>query len=106
MPDERPLRYCDLCGGLDDHPRHVRQLGKTDPDHKLPAGLLDRIQAAGNVNVPALVQLANPRNLVRHMDCCAAAGCDICQATERENGARRGQALVDHLTARRAAKEG
>lgn len=32
MPD-RPMRYCDVCGGLDDHPRHV---------HAAPAGVVIR----------------------------------------------------------------
>lgn len=34
---------------------------------------------------------------VRHMDCCAAEGCVICQATEQEYGGLRGQELIDHL---------
>lgn len=36
---------------------------------------------------------------IRHMDCCAAQGCETCQATELENEGRRGQELIDHLTA-------
>lgn len=34
---------------------------------------------------------------VRHMDCCAAEGCDICATSEAENEGRRGQELIDHL---------
>ncbi len=64
---ERQLRVCDVCNQADDHPRHVQR----SEDER--------------------------RVLTRHMDCCAAAGCDICAATEVEYGQRRGQELIDHL---------
>lgn len=71
----RPVRSCDVCGQVDDHPRHILQT-------------LD----GGTVTI-------------RHMDCCAANGCEVCQATEEANGALRGQELIDHLAAERAAAE-
>jgi hypothetical protein len=40
-----------------------------------------------------------PQVTVRHMDCCAAQGCEVCADTEAEYGGRRGQELIDHLEA-------
>lgn len=96
--DPRPLRYCDLCGGLDDHPRHVRSLGRGEPDHKHDPAFLDGLPDGPR---SALAQLLNGRVRVAHMDCCAAAGCPICAVTEVENDRRRGTVLVDHLAASR-----
>lgn len=59
---DRPLRFCDVCGQEDDHPRHVSATA------------------------------------VRHLDCCAETGCEVCALSEIENEGRRGQALIDHLT--------
>lgn len=58
---ERPLRFCEACKQVDDHPRHTLD-GKP-----------------------------------RHLDCCAAEGCEVCIGTEVEYGQRRGQELIDHL---------
>lgn len=68
---DRPLRLCDVCGQLDDHPRHVQNLG--------PRG-----------------------TVIRHMDCCASRGCETCAETEKANGGKRGQKLIDHLEKVRA----
>lgn len=92
MPD-RPLRLCDICGGLDDHPRHVYALAH-DEANVPSAEFLDSI---GDVPASALAQLLSPVTRIRHMDCCAADGCPICQATETELGAIRGQELIDAL---------
>lgn len=53
----RPTRGCNVCGQVDDHPRHV------------------------DVNI-------------RHIDCCAAAGCATCKATEAATKGERGPALL------------
>lgn len=37
---------------------------------------------------------------VRHMDCCAAEGCEVCKVTEEAYGERRYQDLIDHLMTR------
>lgn len=97
---DRPLRYCDLCGGLDDHPRHVRPLGKAEPDHVNSQAFLDGLPSGPT---SALAQLVDRRIRVAHMDCCAANGCPDCTVTEAENGGLRGQALIDHLEAQRGA---
>lgn len=97
-PDtERPLRFCDVCGGLDNHPRHIltSKNGNAVPSSEFLASLPDGASAA------AIAQLMDPRTTIRHHDCCAAEGCADCTATEAENGGRRGQKLIDHLTAQR-----
>lgn len=68
---DRPVRFCDVCKQADDHPRHVLQA------------------------------VAGGTATTRHMDCCAAEGCEICQQTEKDNKGLRGQKLIDHLTAQR-----
>lgn len=94
---ERPLRLCDACGGLDDHPRHVQGLPSGSTEGTPTKEFLDSL--APGAPVSAIAELMNPQTIVRHMDCCAAAGCEICAGTEQEYGARRGQELIDHLDA-------
>lgn len=71
--EERPQRFCDVCKQVDDHPRHVQPLKPPAPQ------------------------------IIRHFDCCAAQGCEVCIETEQQTGGLRGQALIDHLTEVRAA---
>lgn len=99
MP-ERPLRFCDVCGGLDDHPRHVHgdPGNGTVPTQEFLAAL-----PAGPPGVPmsaiasAIALLMDPNTTIRHMDCCAAAGCPACAVTEAATGGVRGQALIDAI---------
>lgn len=83
------LRFCDVCGGLDDHPRHVID-GVTNG--KPSNDVLSTFKLDG-APVEAIAQLFSPTTLVRHMDCCAAQGCPVCQATEALTGGARGDAL-------------
>lgn len=89
---DRPLRLCDVCGGLDDHPRHVQSIAKTEPDAKPSAEFLDSLGA--NVPASAVALLMNPRTRIRHIDCCAAAGCKVCAKTETVTGGKRGNQLL------------
>jgi len=94
--EERPLRFCDICGGLDDHPRHVTQLAADSTDGEPSQELLADLNM-GAADVYAVKQLSDPTLTVRHMDCCAANGCETCSATEKENKGLRGQKLINHL---------
>lgn len=85
--EPRPQRLCDLCYQVDDHPRHVingpGQGGPVDND-RIPDG----------TPASAIAELLNPNSSVRHLDCCAEAGCPICQATEQVTGGARGAKLI------------
>jgi hypothetical protein len=88
---DRPLRFCDVCGGLDDHPRHVIAVppgtAGAEPAPEFLAGL-------PNAPVTAVALLIQPTTLIRHIDCCAAQGCEVCAATEAATKGKRGEALV------------
>lgn len=87
---DRPLRYCDICGGLDDHPRHVIAVPEgvvTRPSEEFLAGL-------ERGPFEAVYGLMNERALIRHIDCCAAAGCELCAVTESITAGARGEELL------------
>lgn len=99
MPDSstRPIRICAACGGVDDHPHHAIGVPAVDgephplavPSPEFLASLADKAPAT------AVAQLMTPTQVSRHIDCCAAAGCTICQETEAITKGQRGQALID-----------
>lgn len=81
MADEtRPYRLCEACGQVDDHPRHVIATapgeGATPPEMAEKA--LREAAEKGYDLSTLLQQLRDDQLLERHMDCCAAAGCDVC----------------------------
>lgn len=108
----RPVRMCDVCGGVDDHPRHV---------HATPAGQNPTpphiaevaLENAGDKHRSAiLAQILDTSTMVRHLDCCASFGCPdgscnaIHAATSKDADgvhpandpkALRGQALLDFI---------
>jgi hypothetical protein len=67
--DGRPIRLCDVCGGMDDHPRHM----VASPD--------------------------GADEQIRHLDCCAAAGCPdgTCDALLENYTGSSGADLLAHL---------
>lgn len=97
----RPLRACALCGGVDDHPRHV--LGRTHAAEFGPP--TDEIvnlalAAAPEADRPRIMrELLAGRGLTRHIDCCRAAGCPDGSCSQVAAGVEdlRGGALLDHL---------
>src|SRR4051812_16120354 len=92
---DRPMRLCDVCGQLDDHPRHVIAHHPQSTDGTQSADVV--IPPGQSIPTAALLEFGRPNVSVRHMDCCASQGCEICAQTEQEYGTRRGQALIDHL---------
>ena len=97
----RLLRVCDLCGGVDDHPRHVLAGGTPDvyrqPSQDVVAKVL---QAAPDEERARLVRdLMDTSSSDRHMDCCRAAGCPdrSCDALTEGAESKRGKALLTHL---------
>jgi hypothetical protein len=110
----RLVRVCDLCGGVDDHPRHViaGTLGKNlatgessgTPTDVFPAPSEDIVQAVLDA-APAADRARLIRDLMdtsssdRHIDCCAAAGCPDSTCTVLASGSRgkTGKAMLSHL---------
>lgn len=80
MADNRPVRLCESCLQVDDHPRHVLATapgeGATPPDVAERA-LREAVDAGHDLSA-LLVQLRDDTLLEKHMDCCAADGCSIC----------------------------
>lgn len=92
---ERMLRLCDVCGGLDDHPRHVQWVPVDTVGAVPDMSFFDALPSA--VPPRAVAEIMDPTTIVRHQDCCAAQGCAICQATEAANGGARGDALLESI---------
>ncbi len=105
--DGRVFRVCDLCGKVDDHPRHVLA-GNTGDDiitGPTPATIRAVMDATAQLKLaPAdadrvLADLVDTSSSDRHVDCCAAAGCPtgICDVQLRDAPNRTGRAMMDYL---------
>lgn len=98
----RTLRVCDLCGGVDDHPRHVLAGGVADaytpPTEETIARVLE--QAPPDHAARLIRELVDTSSQDRHMDCCRAAGCPAGTCPGQTAGAEdlRGADLLAHLT--------
>lgn len=105
MTDALPFRVCDLCGGVDDHPRHVIAGVAADAhpvDESLEQAVADSL--ADLVNEGA-ISMADAMRISgdfhdttssdRHKDCCAAAGCPTgtCGPQVQASGGKTGDAL-------------
>jgi hypothetical protein len=104
----RALRVCDLCGGVDDHPRH--SIAGTIPGlsvYPAPSDVvvnrvLDLAPVAERARL--LRDLQDTSTTDRHLDCCREAGCplpadDPSNCANRTAGAHdaRGAELLEHL---------
>lgn len=75
--EDRPLRVCDLCGGVDDHPRHVIA-GSTSGIFTRPSDeIINRVltTAPEEDRARLLGDLTDTGSSDRHLDCCRDAGC-------------------------------
>jgi hypothetical protein len=95
------LRVCDLCGGVDDHPRHVL-VGDVADSFPAPSDeIIGRVsELAGDVDRGRLLRdLMDTTSSDRHLDCCAAAGCPdgTCDRQVEGAGSKTGKAMVAHL---------
>lgn len=97
----RLVRVCDLCGGVDDHPRHVLAGGTADVFPQPGDDILQRVlDAAPPEDRARLVRdLLDTSSSDRHMDCCREAGCPTGTCGEQTAGAenKRGADLLKHL---------
>lgn len=97
----RLLRVCDLCGAVDDHPRHVLAGGTPDAYPKATDDLMDKVLAASPTEERARLirDLMDTSSSDRHFDCCREAGCPDGTCNTQTAGAenKRGKALLTHL---------
>ena len=96
----RPLRGCDVCGGVDDHPRHVYDYAPGDavtPD-EVATKMLDNAPAEAKAAI--FKHIRDDSTAYRHMDCCREAGCPDGTCDQMTAGAEslKGDALVKHLS--------
>ena len=108
--DSRPLRGCDACGLVDDHPRHVVGLDfapelhvATPPD--VASRMIENCPDA-TTRTAILAHIQDNTTVMRHMDCCREAGCPDGSCNVVTTGAEdlRGMDLVKHLTGPKAAR--
>lgn len=104
MADEtRPLRICDSCGQIDDHPRHVFVADPASRGGVSSAEVLRKALNAAKTDAEKDAVIAasmDNETLTKHMDCCEADGCPDGSCTEVRKGAedKKGAELVKHLT--------
>jgi len=94
----RPLRVCEVCGGYDDHPRHV--VVSAEGEVGVPsADVVDKMVQNG-ASGEAITQAMDPTTQIRHLDCCAQVGCPDGTCNELVDGAdgKTGADLLAHLT--------
>lgn len=76
----RPFRLCEACLQVDDHPRHLVATapgeGATPPE-LADAALREAVEKGYDISV-LLQQIKDDSLLEKHMDCCAADGCNVC----------------------------
>lgn len=102
MSDEaRPIRVCDVCGQVDDHPRHT--FGAASGTFRVNQGALASVLSTDMAimdQVRLITEISDTSTQYRHMDCCAQAGCPdgSCTAIIGEVKGAQGDALVKKLT--------
>lgn len=98
----RLLRVCDICGGVDDHPRHIIAGAVRDTFPRVADHVVDQVLA----NAPEehrsrlLRDLLDTGSSDRHLDCCREAGCPDGSCSIVTAGAEqlRGPELLDFLS--------
>lgn len=104
---KRPVRMCDACGGVDDHPRHVHgtAVGESNTTPDIVAKALDNVGSLGNdldrasARLAVLGHVQDSSTQMKHLDCCAADGCPdgTCQLTVQGADGKTGDAMLKHV---------
>lgn len=94
--EDRPVRGCELCGQVDDHPRVVHPFLVNQDVATDKRDLLIENGLRGNL----LDEVLDPTSRVAHHDCCSQAGCPtgVCDQVVAENGGKTGAALLKSIT--------
>jgi hypothetical protein len=98
--DDRPLRVCDLCGGVDPDPRHViagNREAFNPPDQEIVQKVLDA--APADQQAALVAALMDVTSQDRHMDCCREAGCPdgTCDVVTAGAETKRGDELREYI---------
>jgi hypothetical protein len=96
---ERQAQGCDRCGQVDTHPRHTVFFPGNQEGAKASADVA-RKALEGGVGTWGLQDLLDPTRTVRHFDCCAEAGCEVCKEVldDLHVEQRHGDKLIAALT--------
>lgn len=94
---DRPLRICDECGQVDDHPRHLVGFAPdTLPVNQEHITNVLAMDLPDDVKAKIVVDIADTSTQYRHMDCCRAAGCPTGECNALPD--LKGEALLAHIT--------
>lgn len=98
----RVIKVCDICGGVDDHPRHVIAGTVTDVMPQPEPSVIARVVelAPPDERDRLIRDLLDTSSQERHLDCCAEVGCPtgMCPEVIHAAGSKRGAALLKHIT--------
>jgi hypothetical protein len=103
VPAEHPVRVCDVCGGVDDHPRHVLAGGDKGSwpvvNEAAVAAVLANEALSPEEKAHHVADLVDTTSQYRHYDCCRAVGCPTGTCDVLTVGAEhlRGPELRDHI---------
>lgn len=79
----RLLRICDVCGQVDDHPRHVFGTIGLEPNMDHVEAVVAMEDLAPEDRARIVSEILDTTTQYRHPDCCHEAGCpDAGQATD------------------------
>lgn len=111
MADARPMRLCDSCGQVDDHPRHVFATapGDSPTTAEVASAALRSVREDEALHTEIMRQIQDTSTTVKHMDCCRADGCPDGACDQVLAGVAEGTIgtkLVKHLTSGKVDKIG
>jgi hypothetical protein len=102
---DRPNRSCDVCGVIDQHPRHIFDtLGVQGLEQTVNEDAVQKAYENENISRQELVaivsDLRDVSSFTRHMDCCASVGCPdgTCEKIMKDTKNAHGFKLVEAIT--------
>lgn len=99
--ETRPLRMCDSCSQVDDHPRHVHGTGAGEAN-TTPEALAAALDAVGDDKMARAAVLRHAQDSttqMKHLDCCAMDGCPdgTCQLSIQGADGKTGPDMLKHV---------
>lgn len=95
------LQLCDVCWKVDDHPRHVVHVAADFPGAVPSDEQITALDDRTDVTASMVRAILDPTTVIRHHDCCAAAGCPtgVCGPILQAVGELKGDDLRDEIAA-------